>query len=101
MTLIDKMELQLNPSIEKEELLKRGALDNNESAWYLADIYGLHQKYKGMGYLMMKYFNEHLFKEKDYAFTNSDLNPFFDWTNVGELKIKGDKTKYYNYRKMS
>jgi len=103
MTLTDKKEMEINKSIGKSELIKRGALDNDMSAWYLADIYGLHQKYKGIGYLSIKFFEDTLLKEKDYVFTNTHLYPFYGWNNVGELElvIERSNKKYYNYRKMS
>ncbi len=100
MSLVDKDEVEKVSPTHKTWGIRRGGLNTNDSAWYLADINGLHKEYCNMGKLIMKFFKENILYEKDYALSTSHLDPFFGWTQIGLFK-KWHGNNYYNYRIMS
>ena len=97
MSLVDKDEVEKVADTNKTWGIRRGGLNTSETAWYLADINGLHKKYYNMGKLIMKFFKENILYEKDYALSTSYLDPFFGWEKVGLFK-KWQGEDYYNYR---
>lgn len=51
MTITDKDLMEDSPQIGHDELIRRGAHNDNETAWYITDLYGLHDKYFGNNFL--------------------------------------------------
>jgi hypothetical protein len=99
MSLVDKDEVEKVSDTGKTWGMRRGGLNTSQTAWYLADINGLHQEYCNMGNLIMKFFKENILYEKDYAFSTSHLDRFFGWEKIGLFK-KWQGKDYYNYRIM-
>jgi hypothetical protein len=100
MSLVDKDEVEKSSDTHKTWGLRRGGLNTSQTAWYLADINGLHKEYCNMGKLIMKFFKENILYEKDYALSTSHLDPFFGWEQIGKFK-KWQGQDYYNYRIMT
>jgi hypothetical protein len=99
-SLVDKDEVEKVAATSKTWGIRRGGLNTSKTAWYLADINGLHQEYCNMGKLIMKFFKENILHEKDYAISTSHLDPFFGWEKVGLFK-KWQGIDYFNYRIMT
>lgn len=100
MSLVDKDEVEKVSSTSKCWGIRRGGLNTSQTAWYLADINGLHKEYCNMGKLIMKFFKENILYEKDYALSTSHLDPFFGWEKIGLFK-KWQGEDYFNYRIMT
>ena len=100
MSLVDKDEIEKASPTHKTWGIRRGGLNTYQTAWYLADINGLHKEYCNMGKLIMNFFKENILYEKDYALSTSRLDPFFGWEQIGLFK-KWQGEQYYNYRIMS
>ena len=99
-SLVDKDEVEKASSTQKTWGIRRGGLNTSQTAWYLADINGLHKEYYNMGKLIMNFFKENILYEKDYALSTSHLDPFFGWEQIGLFK-KWQGEQYYNYRIMT
>ncbi len=100
MSLVDKDEVEKASPTHKTWGIRRGGLNTSDTAWYLADINGLHNEYCNMGKLIMNFFKENILYEKDYALSTSHLDPFFGWKQIGLFK-KWQCEQYYNYRIMT